>query len=159
MQLDERFEDLLVHLEELVEADPTRSVSDYLHNDRTLAAAIERDPDLFDRLHSGIEMLKNANKNLGVDLDPEPVPVIPGFCGLQEIARGGMGIVYRAQQPSLDRTVAIKLMLSGRFSGAVLRARFRNEMQAAARLRHPNIVEVYEVGETKGIDYGCFDCG
>jgi WD40 repeat protein/predicted Ser/Thr protein kinase len=68
----------------------------------------------------------------------------------QEIAHGGMGVVYRARQISLNRTVAVKLLLLGRYSSAESVERFRREAQAAAALRHPNIVAVHEVGECEG---------
>jgi len=68
----------------------------------------------------------------------------------EEIAHGGMGVVYRAQQISLNRPVAVKLLLLGRYSSKESVERFRREAQAAAALRHPNIVAVHEVGECEG---------
>lgn len=68
----------------------------------------------------------------------------------EEVARGGMGIVYRAWQLSLDRVVAVKVMREGLFAGGQEVARFRQEASAAAALRHPGLVPVIESGESEG---------
>lgn len=65
----------------------------------------------------------------------------------EPLARGGMGVVYRAWQRSLQREVALKLMLGGELSGAAARRMFQTEALAAAALHHPNIVSVYDTGE------------
>jgi len=72
---------------------------------------------------------------------------------LSEIGRGGMGVVYEARQTGLDRTVAIKMILGAHLASSEHVRRFQAEAKAAARVRHPHIVPIHEVGQLHGQDY------
>jgi serine/threonine-protein kinase len=85
---------------------------------------------------------------------PRPFfPTIPGYEIECELGHGGMGVVYKAVQLSLKRTVALKMILSGTRVGPAALTRFQTEAESAARLQHPNIVQVYEVGVHEGRPY------
>ena len=81
----------------------------------------------------------------------EPTAIIAGYRIEQPIARGGMGVVYRATQLSLHRTVALKLIAAERAQDPEFRARFKLESQLAASIEHVNVIPVYEAGEDDGL--------
>src|SRR5262245_59313500 len=75
---------------------------------------------------------------------------VPGYQIVGELGRGGMGVVYQVWQTSLNRMAALKMILAGSHAGEQELARFRTEAEAVARLQHPNIVQIYEVGQQDG---------
>src|ERR1019366_2823639 len=78
---------------------------------------------------------------------------VSGYEILEELGRGGMGVVYRARHLRLNRIVALKMILAGDFATPDARQRFQREAEAVARLQHPNVVQLYEIGEAGGKAY------
>src|SRR5262249_2104789 len=74
-------------------------------------------------------------------------PAIPGYEILGMLGQGGMGVVYKAVDQALHRVVALKMMRTGGLAGPEVRQRFLREAQAVARLTHPNVVQIYQLGE------------
>ncbi|MCI0459493.1 MAG: serine/threonine protein kinase [Gemmataceae bacterium] len=119
-------------------------------------------PELADEVQRQIEALQFLEDWLSVttaDHLPEtpgpadaspPWPRLKGYEVLERLGQGGMGVVYKARQFQAERLVALKMLLAGEHAGAEQRLRFRTEVAALARLRHPNVVQVYEVGEQEG---------
>jgi WD40 repeat protein/tetratricopeptide (TPR) repeat protein len=80
-------------------------------------------------------------------------PEIPGYDILGVLGRGGMGVVYQARHRQLKRLVALKMILAGAHAGTEELERFRIEAEAVARLQHPGIVQIYEIGEHEGLPF------
>jgi WD40 repeat protein/serine/threonine protein kinase len=121
---------------------------------------LARHPDLAEDLNeffadrASIERLAEPARAAMAGLVPgTPVRYFGDYEILEEIARGGMGIVYRARQVSLQRIVALKMILAGRLASPAEVERFQSEARAAANLDDPNIVPIYEVGIHEGQHY------
>ncbi|MBM4067432.1 MAG: tetratricopeptide repeat protein [Planctomycetes bacterium] len=83
----------------------------------------------------------------------DALPAIPGYDVIFELGRGGMGVVYEAWQIGLQRRVAIKMILANRQPRAEDYKRFRHEAAVVARLQHPNIVQIFDIGEHDGLPF------
>jgi serine/threonine protein kinase len=97
------------------------------------------------------------NQTLAPGSSPGPqaslFPRIRGYQIERELGRGGMGVVFQARDSRLGRRVALKTVLFGASASAEHKARFRKEASAVAKLRHPNIVQIYEIGESETMQY------
>src|SRR5438128_12449749 len=120
-----------------------------------------RHPDLADDIRSlfpALAELERAKADAGPELaareaDAPPVTLLGDYQLLREVGRGGMGVVYEAEQLSLGRRVAIKLLPATVFRDPIKKRRFEREAKAAAKLHHTNIVPVHGFGEHEGTPY------
>ena len=111
-------------------------------------------PDEFQQRFSTVVSSDDLHARLNKISEPgERRPELPGYEITGVLGRGGMGVVYKARHKQLNRIVAVKMLLSGSMASEDEQERFRSEAEVVAQLRHPNIVQIYDVGEHEGTPF------
>ena len=144
-------------LEEMLESG--RSPEDVCQDCPELLPEVRRRWSSFRRVDAEFEELLPPSTT-GSDLHaarskpvPGELPLVPGYRVDAVLGHGGMGIVYKAWHERLHRPVALKMLLAGDFADAAARERLHREAEAVAALQHPNVVQIYDVGEVEGRPY------
>jgi tetratricopeptide (TPR) repeat protein len=155
INLDDRIAALLSEYFERRQAGENLSADQFASQHPHLAAELW--PHL--RGLSLVEQARSRASGISAESAPEDgrLPQIKGYRLIEEIGRGGMGVVYRALQISTKRIVALKVMLGGPFASPASTRRFEREVELAARLQHPSIVGILESGEASGQRYYAMD--
>jgi tetratricopeptide (TPR) repeat protein len=137
-------------------------VDQLLDSDATPEEVCGQCPELLPEVRNRWQLMRRLRGDLDALFPPEgsdrsaaeaALPQVPGYRVEGLLGRGGMGVVFRAWHHRLNRPVALKMMLAGPYAGPRERERFQREAEAAAGLRHPNVVQVHDVGEADGRPY------
>ncbi len=151
-----RLERLLLDWQEAFEAGREIAPADLCRDCPELLPELEKQISSLRRMNALVGIADSAavsrtlirtqcNSSDSTQLDV-PLPVMPGYETLGELGRGGMGVVYKARQLKLNRLVALKVILAGAHAGPEATARFLQEAETIARLKHANIVQIYDYG-------------
>lgn len=174
---ERRLDKVCLRFEQALKAGETVRIEDYLGD----CAATERAVLLRELLQLEIDYRRQRGERAGIEeyrarfpenaldmatwMTAEPTieyaaptahatrPRLQEYEILEELPRGGMGVVYKARQEKLQRVVAVKMILGGRYASTDRQERFLSEARAVARLQHPHIVQIYEIGETDGLPF------
>ena len=137
-------------------------VDQLLDSDATPEEVCGQYPELLPEVRNRWQRVRRLRGDLDALFPPErsdrsaddaALPQVPGYRVECLLGRGGMGVVFRAWHHRLNRPVALKMMLAGAYAGPRERERFQREAEAVAGLRHPNVVQVYDVGDADGRPY------
>ena len=144
-------------------------LEELLDSEQTPEEVCHHCPELLPEVHRRWQRKRACDAQLdALFLAPEPhspfgspsstppsaeLPRIPGYEVLEVVGRGGMGVVYRARHVRLDRPVALKMLLTGAHASRESRERFLREARIGAGLRHPNFVQVHDMGDQDGLPY------
>jgi len=163
---EQRLNEILAEYFQAVEAGRTPDEEAFIARHRDFAAELKEffaDKERFDQFAGQFRPAGSAEEptiDPGASSTP-PLGTRVRYFGdyelLEEIARGGMGVVYRARQVSLNRIVALKMILAGQLASEEDVKRFQSEAEAAANLQHPGIVAIHEVGQHEGQHYFSMD--
>jgi serine/threonine-protein kinase len=142
-------------------------IEEVLESERSVEAVCHDSPELQTQVREGCRRVRAMQAQVSAlfpaagaaDFDetmplfPEGLPEVPGYDVTGELGRGGVGVVYRARHLRLNRPVALKMLLAGACASRAERQRLSREAELVAELRHPNIVQVYDVGDLDGRPY------
>src|SRR5579871_1243245 len=138
------------------EAGDTPTLAEYQQRFPWLGEALRMQFRVHEAMRPG-QVLAEISTAEAADSGLREVPTVPGFEVLGELGRGAMGVVYKARHLRLNRPVALKMILAGAHAGPRERARFETEARAVARLQHPHIVQIHQIGEQDGRPFLCME--